>query len=207
MGLRILTLVIVFAIGILGIFAWNRHAAREAPGGDAGAAAPQDGSGMPTQVEPAAPADPGVEWQTPARWVEEPASGMRLATYAIPASSGAGEGARCAVYYFGPGQGGGRDDNIERWIGEFENPGKPSRRDFQVRGLEVAQVGVTGTYMAHAAPSDGAAGSAPGWMLLGAVVEGPHGALFFKLTGPAASAASAAKEFDALLASLRPRHP
>ena len=147
--------------------------------------------------------DPGVAWQTPARWVEEPATGMRLATYVIPAPAAGGEAARCAVYYFGPGQGGGTEDNIERWIGEFENAGAPVRRDWEVRGLKVSRVEVAGTYMAHADPAQGSSGPSPDWTLIGAIVEGPNGALFFKLTGPSRSAAPAAKEFDGLLASLR----
>jgi hypothetical protein len=203
MKLRILTFAIVIAIAALGIMAWNMN--REAPPAQNGnAEAPANGSAMP-QIEPGAQSDPGVAWQAPARWTEEAASGMRLASYVIPAPSGGAEPARCAVYYFGPGQGGDRESNIERWIGEFENPGKPTRRDFEVRGLAVSQVGVSGTYRAHAAPSEGAPGSTAGWTLLAAVVDGPNGALFFKLTGPTASAAPAAREFDALVASLRPK--
>jgi hypothetical protein len=126
---------------------------------------------------------------------------MRLATYTIPGAAG-GENARCAVYYFGPGQGGGTEANIERWIGEFENPGKPDRKSSEVRGLKVSQVEVAGTYRAHAGMGEGAQEAAPGWSLLGAIVEGPSGALFFKLTGPTATVAPAKREFEGLLASL-----
>jgi hypothetical protein len=147
--------------------------------------------------------DPGVTWQAPKRWAEQAASGMRLATYAVPAPA-SGDPASCAVYYFGPGQGGGIDDNIERWIGEFENPSAPARRALKVSGMKVSRVELSGTYLAHAGMSGGGSESpSPGWTLLGAIVEGPNGALFFKLTGPTATVSPAAKEFDALLASLR----
>ena len=43
----------------------------------------------------------------------------------------------------------------------------------------------------------------PGFTLLGAIAEGPEGALFFKLTGPKKSVAAARAGFDALVASLK----
>jgi hypothetical protein len=147
--------------------------------------------------------DPGIEWTKPKRWVAELAQGMRLASYAIPVSGAQGEAAECAVYYFGPGQGGGVDANLERWIGEFQSPGTPARRTREIGGLRVSQVGVTGTYTAHAGAPGGDPGVKSGWRLLGAIVEGPKGAVFFKLTGPGPTVAAAEKEFDGLLASLR----
>lgn len=205
MRLRLLTSVIVIFIAVLAVLAWNRSTTKEKPttvaGGDANAA--PGGEEMPGGMESAAPGqDPGVVWQTPKRWVEEQASGMRLATYVVPAPASGGEAARCVVYYFGPGQGGETDANIERWIGEFKGPQQPVRRTFEVRHLKVSQVELTGTYQAHADPAHGS-GPTSGWTLLGAVVEGPSGSLFFKLTGPTSSTAPAAKEFDGLLASLR----
>ena len=205
MGMRVLTGIIVVLIAALGFVAWNRNTGPATPSSGTGSepAAPGAGGEAGGMVMPPAQ-DPGVDWQTPKGWTEQPASGMRLATYAVPARGAGGEAARCAVYYFGPGQGGGIDDNIQRWIGEFENPSSPARRTFEVRGMKVSRVEVSGAYMAHAGMSEGGSESpAPGWTLLGAIVEGPNGALFFKLTGPTATVSPAAKEFDALVASLR----
>ncbi len=208
MRLRIISAVIVFAIGVLAVIAWNRNATRNAPSSDAvGPSGGLLGDGqMPAGGESTAPApaqDPGIEWQTPKRWVGELAGGMRLAMYAVPASGSGGDVAKCAVYYFGLGQGGGVEANIERWIGEFENAGKPTRRTSEIRGLRVSRVEVSGTYLAHAGSPEGSASGASGWTLLGAIVEGPNGALFFKLTGPEGTVAAAAKEFEEMLASLR----
>lgn len=205
MRLRILSALIVLVIVVLAVLAWTRNTTRDASSaGDGGGMAAPQGEGAGGMAEPTVgAADPGVAWQVPSRWTEEPATGMRIATYGIPAPASGGEAARCAVYYFGPGQGGGTDANIERWIGEFENPTRPVRRTFEVRGLKVSRVEVSGTYLAHADPSQGASGPSSGWTLLGAIVEGPDGALFFKLTGPRASADPAAQEFDGMLASLR----
>ncbi len=208
MRLRIVTALIVLAIGVLAVMAWNRNttqptAPAEPPGGSSGSS--PDGQ-RPMGEQPSAPAqDPGLEWQTPKRWVAELAGGMRLATYAVPAPKPGSEGARCAVYYFGPGQGGSVDANIERWIGEFEHPGKSTRRTSEVHGLHVSRVEVSGTYLAHSGSPDGPAGGSSGWTLLGAIAEGPAGSVFFKLTGPAPAVAAAAQEFDGLLASLRKR--
>ena len=43
-----------------------------------------------------------------------------------------------------------------------------------------------------------------GYALHGAMAEGPNGAVFFKLTGPRRSVVAAGRDFDALVASLRP---
>lgn len=205
MRLRILIAVIVLSIGVLAVMAWTRNVSHEnsSAGNGGEAAAPSAETEMPPEGHERPAADPGVVWQKPARWTEETGTGMRLATYVIPAPEAGGEAARCAVYYFGPGQGGGTDANIERWIGEFEHAADPVRRHFEVRGLQVSRVEVTGTYRAHADPAQGDAGASSGWTLFGAIVEGPNGSLFFKLTGPSRTAARAAKEFDGLLASLR----
>ena len=206
MRLRIVSFVIVVAIGVLAVMAWQRSTSRstqapDAPGATAETPAP---GGMPmAEDSPAPPSDPGIEWQMPKRWVSELAQGMRLASYVIPAHPVGGGTAQCAVYYFGTGQGGGVDANIDRWMGEFQNPGTPSRHTREVHGMRVSQVEVTGTYMAHAGAPGEDAGPRSGWTLLGAIVEGPSGAVFFKLTGPGPTVAATAKEFDGLLASLR----
>jgi hypothetical protein len=47
-------------------------------------------------------------------------------------------------------------------------------------------------------------GKRAGYRLLGAIVEGPGGLIFFKFTGPAPTVAAAQAEFDALVASIVP---
>jgi hypothetical protein len=42
----------------------------------------------------------------------------------------------------------------------------------------------------------------PGYRLLGAIVEGPQGSIFFKFTGPAKTVAQNQTAFDAMLASI-----
>jgi len=193
MSLRLAIIVLVVATAALGYFAMKRGSNTPEP----------TAMEAPQAVMPAPPhTDAGLAWNAPARWEGGEASGMRLATYHVPAAKG-GDAAECAVYYFGPGQGGGVDANLQRWIGEFEEPGTHNVATREVRGMKVSQLEVTGKYRAHAMGT-GATDMMEhdDWALLGAVVEGPNGDLFFTLTGPAPTVKNASKEFDAMLGSL-----
>ena len=133
---------------------------------------------------------------------------MRAATYTIPKAAGDPEDGECAVFYFGAGQGGGVNENIQRWIGQFEAPGggpadklaKTSKST--ANGLPVTRVDVTGSYKAAGGPMMQASASKPGYRMLGAIVEGPQGALFFKFTAPAKTAGARQPEFEKLLQSI-----
>lgn len=160
----------------------------------------------PTASLPAAPALPasagGIRWTVPPRWTGGAGSSMRVATYAVPAAKGAVAG-ECAVFFFGPGQGGGVDDNVARWGKQFEGAPKPTSRATQVAGLRVTRAEVAGTYLAPGGPMMQSTGKKTGYRLIGAIVEAPGGNVFFKLTGPAATVAAAQADFDALVASIR----
>ena len=130
---------------------------------------------------------------------------MRLATYTIPAAPGDGAPAECAVFYFGPGQGGDPAANVERWISQFENPQLGSRSSGPVHGIPVTRVEVTGTYLAPSGPRMESQDRLAGAMLLGAIAEGPSGNVFFKLTGPQRTVRAARDEFAAMVGSLRAR--
>src|ERR1043165_9640727 len=58
----------------------------------------------------------GVTWEDPANWKRLPGGNpMRKATYHPPRAAGDSEDPELAVFYFGPGQGGGLDANVARW--------------------------------------------------------------------------------------------
>lgn len=143
----------------------------------------------------------GILWTVPARWQSGQGSSMRVATYAVPAK--AGDPGECAVFFFGPGQGGSVDANVERWGKQFEGAPKPAQTVTTVAGLRVTRAQVAGAYLAPGGPMMQSTGKKTGYRLLGAIVEAPEGNVFFKLTGPAATVAAAEKEFDALVASAR----
>jgi hypothetical protein len=208
MSMRWVGIVLVIGVGVLAWGAWNASTRKAA---QTQAAATQEAPAMPPADggEPAptteAP-DPGVTWDRPASWSDQGPRMMRLATYTVPAARGAG-GAECAVYYFGPGQGGTVAANMERWIGEFETPATPERSSGPVAGVPVSRVRVKGTYRAHAGGMSGQsdAPAAAHQELLGAIVEAPGGSVFFKLTGPAPTVDAAYGDFDKMVRSLRRR--
>ena len=150
----------------------------------------------------------GISWTSPKRWKLGPERAMRAATYRVPAAAGDAEDGECAVFFFGPGQGGGVEANIERWIGQFEQPdGKPSgerakRKSETKGGIPVSSIDLAGTYKGGG-PAMGASEPKPGYRLLGAIATGPQAGIFFKLTGPAKTVAAAEKEFQSMIDSLR----
>lgn len=211
--MRGIVIVGVFAVAVLAFVAWNRSQ-QPAPGAPTQASEP-----APTQ-EPTAetaplPAtdphesmempDPGLAWKVPSGWTDQGRRNLRLATYVIPGAESDGR-AECAVYFFGPGQGGPTDSNLDRWVGEFENPGSPERSRLTIDGIPVSRVRVKGGYLAHGGSMGGAIGEAlPNHELLGAIVEGPNGSVFFKLVGPARTVDHAASDFDRMIDSIRKR--
>jgi hypothetical protein len=135
----------------------------------------------------------GVElrYKVPAGWVEEPsASSMRVAQYRLPHADGDSEDASLILYYFGQGQGGGVEANLDRWIGQMEQPDGSSSKDrshtenLTVNDLKVTLLDVTGTYTAEMTPGSGSRQNKPNYRLRAAVIETPKGAYFAKLAGP-----------------------
>ena len=145
----------------------------------------------------------GLQWTAPAAWKVQPERPMRAATYAVPAVAGDKEDGECAVFYFGPGQGGGVEANIQRWVSQFETSAKPQTAKKTINGLAVTTVDLSGTYLASAGPMAPTKTSKPGYRLLGAIVEGPQGGVFFKFTGPAKTVAAGQAAFDKMLAGIR----
>ena len=128
---------------------------------------------------------------------------MRAATYTIPAAAGDREDAECIVNYFGPGQGGPVDANVKRWIGQLqggEKNAKTAKRS--IHGLSVTTVDVSGSYTGMGGPVAQSQTAKPDYRLLGAIVEGPQGTVFFKFTGPAKTVAANQTKFEAMLNSI-----
>jgi hypothetical protein len=203
---------LVAGLLVLGFVAWKRsmEPVNAAGAGTPVASSPESpGSGGPAPDAAAAPTPEaaldaaGIRWRVPAGWRIGDARAMRLATYFVGGSDPQHTG-ECAVFHFGPGMGGGVDENIDRWVGQFEATPGSARRQLHVHGLDVARVEIAGTFLAPGADMQSQA-QLRSWKLLGAIVEGPQGSVFFKLTGPAGVIDRAAPDFDALLASLEKR--
>src|SRR5215831_3663343 len=77
----------------------------------------------PQGLEAPRPAAPAGEltWTDPSAWTKRPpTSPMRKAEYTIPKAGTDAENAECTVFTFGAGQGGGVDQNLDRWIKQFD---------------------------------------------------------------------------------------
>ena len=150
----------------------------------------------------------GLSWASPTEWVVKDAARMRVATYVIPATTGDSEDGECAVYFFGPGQGGSVRANIRRWLGQFRTSGGGPVDDLaQVDTLAIGDVEVTllrvsGTYLFKPAPFAPKVTPKPGYRMLAAIAQGPTGPVFFKVTAPEKTAKNAEAAFQKMLQSL-----
>jgi hypothetical protein len=207
MSIRTIVVVVIVVMAFLGGIVWQSQMQKvqpqqaSAPQGEM----PQPG-GMPPGggvAEPAEGMHPGLDWNVPKSWNTLGEKPMRFATYGIPAAAGDGEGAECAVFYFGPSQGGGVQENLDRWVGQFENPREPHRSQSTVNGFPVYRIDVKGDFLAPSGPMMQSSGTKKNFALLGAIVEGPAGRVFFKITGPEKTVAACRGGFEDLLKSMR----
>jgi len=143
----------------------------------------------------------GLHWTPPSGWKAQGERPMRLNTYTLGTL---GDDAECGVFYFGAGQGGSVQANLDRWIGQFQNPPAPPKiQHTTVHGLKVTTVDLSGSYTGMGGPMAGGGAPKPGFRLLGAIAEGPDGSVFFKFTGPAKTVATQAAGFDKMVQSLQ----
>jgi len=143
----------------------------------------------------------GLHWTAPANWKSEGARPMRAATYNIPPVPGDRDNAECAVYFFGAGQGGSVEANIDRWKGQFRQPANAQVGKRTIQGMPVTTIDISGEYSGMGGPMTGEKTVKPGYRLLGAIVDGPGGNVFLKFTGPAKTIAANQQKFEQLLAS------
>jgi hypothetical protein len=165
---------------------------------------------IPTPPPANGPGGQGLTWTAPSGWTAEtPASAMRRAQYRIPGSAGPGE---CAVFYFGPGQGGDAQSNAARWAGQFKRPdGNPvgdafKTREIKVGDIQVLMVEVAGTYVGGMGGMPSGP-ERPNQMLLGAIAKGPDANWFFRATGPKATMEAQRSAFEGMIRSLKRGQP
>jgi hypothetical protein len=153
--------------------------------------APSQPASAPGQSRPmpaGASSSSDLKLQAPDGWIsEQPSSSMRVAQYKLPGEAG---DASLVVYYFGPGQGGSTDANLERWIGQMQQPdGSSSRAKAKtetttVNGMNLTLLDVTGTFSAGDMTGGGSGQAIPNARMRAAVIETPKGAYYIKLVGP-----------------------
>lgn len=159
---------------------------------------PVAGGPKPNAVKPVP-----FEWETPAGWTEvAPASALRFAQLDLPGKWPDGGAVSCA--FFGA-IGGGKQANIDRWIGQFTMKDGSSAKDkakiteSKTGDLTVTRIELVGAF------ADGMQRpprQADDGMLLGAIIESAGGeSLYIKLAGPRSAIEPEAAKFDAMLAS------
>jgi hypothetical protein len=134
-----------------------------------------------------------------------PKNPMRKASYEVPHAPNDKEDGELAVFYFGPGQGGGIEQNVDRWVKQFSGvqPSDVKRADRQANGLREHTVEIARGTFDSGMPGMGSSGPKKDYALEGAIVEAPSGAYFFKLTGPAQTVAAARAAFMQMLDSVK----
>jgi len=151
----------------------------------------------------------GLTFTTPDGWKQAPAgSSMRVAEFTLPRAAGDPDDGQLVVYYFG-GSGGSVDANMQRWIGQMEQPdGRPSsavakKESRKVNGLNVSLVDVSGTYTAEMSPGASTHHNNARYRMRAGVVETGKGPYFIKLVGPEKTIAKWERAFDQFVGSLK----
>lgn len=148
-----------------------------------------------------------LELSVPEGWIREaPKSSMRAAQFRLPRANGDAEDAEVAVF---TRIGGSVDQNIERWIGQFTQPGGGSSsgfertKDFIVNDLKITLVYLEGIYASRGINMNGPVMEKPDYSLLAAIVITPDGPYYFKATGPVKTVNNWAGSFASLTQSLQ----
>ena len=136
------------------------------------------------------------KFQRPADWQWVPvASPMRKAQLKIPGSDPKAA-AELTFFHFGQGQGGDVQSNAQRWLRQFkskEGAEKVEPLDTGANSAKVTLVSTEGTY-ASGMPGQPTT-PLENYALLGAILEDQQGAVFAKLTGPAATVKGVREKF------------
>lgn len=153
----------------------------------------------------------GLSTVLPEGWRQvPPSSSMRVAQFVLPGEENQTGEASLAIFYFGPNQGGGLEANIERWYGQFSQPDggstkeRAKRREQEANGMPVTLVDIRGTYGGGMGGMGQSQEQLVDYRMLGAIVQAPKGAFFFKLTGPEETVERWAASFEQYIDGVLP---
>lgn len=139
----------------------------------------------------------GLSWEIPPHWKIDASRSMRVATYRIDTETD------CAVFYFGEGQGGNVQANIDRWVGQFAETDRTESEveKMLVNGINITLLSLQGTFIIGT--MTGNPMPKPGYAMLAAVCESKTGPVFFKITGPETEVKNSQEDFVSLLKSVK----
>jgi hypothetical protein len=145
----------------------------------------------------------GLKFARPAdwKWVEV-TSPMRKAQLQVP-----GTGAQVAditFFHFGAQGGGDATSNAQRWLNQFKGDTAAQKIEPQeIAGTKVTLVTTEGTF--SSGMPGGALTPVENQALLGAIIEGPEGNIFIKMTGPSALVKGLREKFLAFITAALPK--
>jgi hypothetical protein len=188
----------VFCLAVVACGERGRDGASDAdPTGGNGSESALDSASVPFVKE----GGPPVRFLLPSGWVQsEPESRMRLAEIAVPGETEL----QIVVFFFGPGGGGGRDANLDRWKAQLAG-GESKSETFEIAGdVSATLLDATGTYVAETMPGSGERLNESDQRLLAVYLDCPGGPLFLKLVGDRKVVDTAEADFRAWVRSFRP---
>ena len=174
------------------------HPTLQGDQGEAGGSVPAP---QVDRLEPSEYGESGpILWDAPAHWeARRPSNEMRFAEYGVSDGDSA-LSAELTVFFFGAG-GGGVEDNLQRWAGQFGGDAEPERDEREVNGMTVHLIDVAGTYQTDM-PMAGGDQPQEEQRLLGAIAEASAGLYFFRMVGDEELVAEQVEAFDAFVNSL-----
>ncbi len=135
------------------------------------------------------------EFDRPAEWGwVVPGSPMRKAQLATP------DEGEVTFFHFGPGQGGSVQQNIQRWVNQFDGGATGSKgmqREETYGETKVTYVTASGTF--NSGMPGGPTTPMANYGLLGAILESEGGDVFVKMTGPDEAVKNALGTFETMI--------
>ncbi len=152
----------------------------------------------------------GMKSTAPKGWKDVAStSAMRFKQFTIPKAPGDAYDAELVIFFFGPGQGGGVDQNVARWKTMFKPPeGKTAEQASKVDSTKYGSIKATvldihGTYLFKPVPMAPESEPRAGHRMLAAVLETPHGPYFLRFVGPEKTVGQNKKDFETWLKNFK----
>jgi hypothetical protein len=141
----------------------------------------------------------GLEFKAPEGWIEEsPSSAMRRSQFRLPGSKPNGGDAEVAVF---AGIGGSVEQNVTRWINQFQDADSPQVSKRMINDFQVTLVDVSGVF--STGMMGGQAEAKPGYRMLAAVIETGEAPWFVKMVGPQDTVTKWEASFNSFVESVR----
>jgi hypothetical protein len=123
---------------------------------------------------------------------------MRTSQFRLPGPEPLGGDAEVAVF---TGIGGSVEQNVSRWINQFQTTDSPQVNKRAINGFQVTFVDVAGIF--SAGMMGGKAEPKPGYRMLAAVIETDDAPWFVKMVGPQDTVANWEPGFTGFVSSVK----